>query len=306
MAHAGIAKGSARPDERVRNTSFLQAMLRRPELGALTGVVLITGFFLVTASPTMFSLAGVMNFMAPAAQLGIVAVGAALLMIGGEFDLSLGSMIAFAGLIFGTALVAWHLPLLVAILIAFAMAVAVGMVNAQIVIRTGLPSFIVTLAFLFILRGLTLVGLKWATGGSTQLRGVKEAVADSVLTPLFSGYAFKSAFAWAADQNWIDKFPSGAPKVAGMPVEVLWSIGLTLVATWVLLRTQFGNWIFAAGGDANAARNSGVPVTRVKTILFIVTASCATLVAIITVIDAGSTDARRGFQKEFEAWFKSG
>ena len=301
MVDADIANVPVRQDERVRNTSLIEALIRRPELGAIAGLVLITGFFIATASPTMFTLAGITNFMAPAAQLGIVAIGAALLMIGGEYDLSLGSMIAFAGLIFGASLVTWHMPLPVAILIAFVTAIAIGVINAQIVIRTGLPSFIVTLAFLFVLRGLTLVGLKLASGGATQLRGVKEAVEGNWLTPIFSGNAFGGVYAWLASQDIIDKFPSGAAKVAGVPVEILWSIALALTSTWVLLRTQFGNWIFAVGGDANAARNSGVPVNRVNTILFIATAACATLVAIITVLDAGSTDARRGFQKEFEA-----
>ena len=87
----------------------------------------------------------------------------------------------------------------------------------------------------------------------------------------------------------------------GIPVEILWFIGLTLVATFVLLRTPYGNWIFAAGGDRNAASNSGVPVRKIKISLFMFTACCAALVAIITVMDAGSTDARRGFMKEFEA-----
>lgn len=288
-------------DERLKKVSPLTALIRRPELGAIAGLALVTIFFITIANPTMFSLAGVMNFMVPAAQLGILAIGAALLMIGGEFDLSLGSMVAFAGLIFGTALVVWHVPLGVAILMTFAFAVAIGVVNAQIVLRTGLPSFIVTLAFLFILRGLTLVGLKWASGGATQLRGMKEAVGDSPLAAIFSGDTFEGLFTWAAAHDWIEKFPNGAPMVTGVPVEILWFIGIALVATWILLRTRFGNWIFAAGGDAKAARNSGVPVARVKTILFITTAACATLVAILTVLDAGSTDARRGFQKEFEA-----
>ncbi len=294
-------RGPALRDERVQRVSRLRLLLRRPELGALAGLILVTGFFLLVASPAMFTLAGVMNFMAPAAQLGILAVGAALLMIGGEFDLSLGSMVAFAGLVFGATLVAGHLPLSVAILVAFMVAVVVGTVNAQIVIRTGLPSFIVTLAFLFILRGLTLVGLKWVTGGATQLRGVREAVGGSALSPIFSGNAFQALFDWAARRGLIESFPSGAPKVSGVPVEILWFIALALAATWILLRTRFGNWIFASGGDPNAARNSGVPVYRVKTVLFIGTAACATLVAILTVLDAGSTDARRGFQKEFEA-----
>ena len=106
---------------------------------------------------------------------------------------------------------------------------------------------------------------------------------------------------WFAEQGITATFKSGAPKVTGVPVEILWFILITILATYVLLRTPAGNWIFAAGGDKNAASNSGVPVNRVKISLFMLTASCAALVAIITVMDAGSTDARRGFQKEFEA-----
>ncbi len=302
MSQPAAAKVQPLPgDERLKRASLVATLIRKPELGAVAGLILVTIFFLLVANPTMFTLAGVMNFMAPAAQLGILAIAAALLMIGGEFDLSLGSMIAFAGLIFAAALVVWQIPLVLALLLTFACAAAFGVVNAQIVLRTGLPSFIVTLAFLFILRGLTLVGLKWASGGATQLRGVKEAVHGSWLAPVFSGYAFGGLFNWAARNNLVATFPNGQPAVPGIPVEILWFFGLALLATYLLVRTRFGNWIFAAGGDANAARNSGVPVARVKTILFILTACAATLVAILTVLDAGSTDARRGFQKEFEA-----
>ena len=288
-------------DERIRQTSFVTRLMRRPELGALSGLVLIVIFFLIVASDTMFTLSGVITFMRPAAQLGILAIGAALLMIGGEFDLSVGSMVAFAGLVFGAALTVLHLPLSLAIPLTFVFAAAFGALNGFIVLKTGLPSFIVTLAFLFIFRGLTLVGLKWATGGSTQLRGVREAVADSPIAGLFSGEALQGLFRWLASLGLIDTFKSGTPKVTGIPVDILWFVAFALVATWILTKTQTGNWIFASGGDANAARNSGVPVQRVKTLLFVVTACCAALVAILTVMDTGSTDARRGFQKEFEA-----
>lgn len=288
-------------DERLKEVSLVAQLLKKPELGAIAGLIIITLFFVFTADASMFTLAGFMNFMSPAAQLGILAIGAALLMIGGEFDLSLGSMVAFAGLVFGACLMTFGLPLFPSLLITFLVAAAFGGLNGQIVIRTGLPSFIVTLAFLFILRGLSLVGLKMATGGSTQLRGVRKALEDSSLAGLFSGEAFGGFFYWLADMGLIDTFKSGKPKVDGVPVEVIWFVIIALVATYVLLRTPFGNWIFAAGGDPKAAMNSGVPVKRVKMILFMVTACCAALVAVITVIDSGSTDARRGFQKEFEA-----
>ena len=88
-------------DERLRNVSLITKAMRRPELGALAGLILVTIFFFSTADPSMFTLAGIMNVLTPAAQLGILAIAAALLMIGGEFDLSIGSMVAFAGLVFG-------------------------------------------------------------------------------------------------------------------------------------------------------------------------------------------------------------
>jgi simple sugar transport system permease protein len=288
-------------DERIKEEPFFSRVMKRPELGAIAGVILVTVFFLITADPAMFTLAGFMNFMSPAAQLGILAIGAALLMVGGEFDLSVGSMVAFTGLFFGACVVTFGLPLVIAIPATLIFAACVGAANGQIVLATGLPSFIVTLAFLFIFRGLSLVGLKWATDGSTQLRGVREATDNDWLTPIFSGDAFSGLFLKLAEMGMIDTFRNGTPKVTGVPVEIIWFLIIALLATYVLQKTPFGNWIFASGGDANAASNSGVPVKRVKLILFMVTASCAALVAIITVLDSGSTDARRGFQKEFEA-----
>lgn len=288
-------------DERVRSESTVSKLMKRPELGAIAGLVVVTVFFFLTADDSMFTLAGFMNFMQPAAQLGILAIGAALLMIGGEFDLSIGSMVALAGLVFGVSLVIFELPLILAIVFTLIFAIGAGALTGQIVLRSALPSFIVTLAFLFIFRGLSLVGLKVATEGATQLRGIRDVAEGQFLYSIFGGDAFTGFFVWLGEKGIIETFKNGAPKVEGIPVEVIWFVALALIATWVLLRTPVGNWIFASGGDATAASNSGVPVKKVKIGLFIVTALCATLVAIITTLDAGSTDARRGFQKEFEA-----
>ena len=84
-------------DERIKGESFFARLMKRPEPGAIAGVILVTIFFAVTADPAMFTLSGIMNFMTPAAQLGILAIGAAMLMIGGEFDLPIGSMVASPG-----------------------------------------------------------------------------------------------------------------------------------------------------------------------------------------------------------------
>lgn len=301
MQDANQTLQQSKVDERVRKASVVTQLMRRPELGAIAGLIVVLTFFLLTADKSMFTLAGFMTILAPASQLGILSIAAALLMIGGEFDLSIGSMVAFAGLIFGVLIVNFGQPLWLSIIATFVFAAIVGAANGQIVIRTRLPSFIVTLAGLFILRGLTLVGLKWATGGSTQLRGITEAIPPSLLKEMFSGVAFESLFSWLAANGFTAKFDNGVPEVTGIPISGVWFVVLALIATWTLLRTRMGNWIFASGGDPTAARNSGVPVDRVKTYLFVMTACAAALIAIITVLDAGSTDARRGFQKEFEA-----
>ena len=174
MASDAIASA----DERIKSESFLTKLMKRPELGAIGGVILVTLFFLITADEAMFTLSGIMNFMTPAAQLGILGIAAAMLMIGGEFDLSIGSMVAFAGMVFGVLSVNMGLPLILAIPLTLAFAAAIGAGNGLIVIRTGLPSFIVTLAGLFILRGASLV--VWA------IRDGREA-ADAILAQLDAG-----------------------------------------------------------------------------------------------------------------------
>ncbi len=197
-------------------------------------------------------------------------------MIGGEFDLSIGSMIGAAGMVLAIPISIYGWPLWAAMLLSVGAALLVGWLNGFIVNRTRLPSFIVTLAFLFILRGLT-IGFTRLITGRTQVSGIRAAVEDSWLYPLFAGDFF------------------------GLPASVYWWLALAIFASWLLLRTRFGNWIFGVGGDADAARNAGVPVERVRIMLFMGTALAATLFATIQVLDLGSADVLRGELKEFEA-----
>ena len=289
-------------DERLKRTPWHIKILRRPEAGAFAGTVVVTLFFVIYADSRMFTAPGIVSFLEPAAQLGILAIAAALLMIGGEFDLGLGSMIAFGGMMVGIPLVAWGWPLELSLLVALCAAIVIGITNASVVLRTGLPSFIVTLAFLFILRGLTLLGLRWATGGNTQLRGIRDALPEDYwMVELLTGNAFEGLFLKFAQWGWLPTFKSGVPKIEGLPVEIVWFVAIAAVATWVLLGTRFGNWIFAVGGDPVAARNMGVPIVRVKIILFSCTAIAGTLIGVMNALDFGSTDASRGTLKEFEA-----
>ena len=289
-------------DERLRPASRLTRLFRRPELVALSGTILVIAAFAVFAGDTgLFSSRGIVNVLQVSAELGILAAAVALLMIGGEFDLSIGSTIGFAGVVIGLGVTEFHLPVTLSVLIAFAFAVLIGYVNGLLLIRTRLPSFIVTLAFLFILRGLTLAMTRAITGRTQIPYIVADELKDSWIVQLFAGHAFRGLFRWLGEIGMIGLRPDGLPNIPGVPASVLWWIGITAVATWVLLNTRFGNCVFAVGGDPNAARNIGVPVARVKIILFIVTAFAATLFATIQVLSVGSADTLRGTQKEFEA-----
>ena len=293
----------ASSDERLRDVSFLSRQLNKPELGAISGAVLVFVLFGLTAGGTgMFAPDGILNWSTVSAQLGLIAIGACLLMIAGEFDLSIGSMIGFGGIMIAVPTVYWDWPVWLSIIFAFAGAMSIGFINGYIVVRTGLPSFIVSLAFLFILRGLT-IGLSQFFTNRTIIGGVRDIAEEQNdwMAPLFGGKAFQGFFQWLGDNGWIETFADGTPLVSGIPAVILWFLGLVIVCQWMLLKTRFGNWIFASGGDAVAARNVGVPASRVKIMLFMFTAFCATVYAACQVIEFGSAAADRGLLKEFEA-----
>ncbi len=292
-------------DERIREVSSLRKALVRPELGSICGAVLVfVFFFLIARDSGMFSPEGILNWSVVSAQFAIIAVGACLLMIAGEFDLSVGSMIGFSGIIIALFSVTLGYPMWLAIIIAFVVALGIGWLNGYLVIRTGLPSFIVTLAFLYILRGLTIfIAIK--TTNKTIIGGVRDAAEGDWLAAVFGGKIFKGLFVWLGDQGIISTFVAGnragEPVVDGIPMLIVWAIGLVIFGHILLTRTRFGNWIFAAGGDAQAARYTGVPVNRVKILMFMFTAFCATVFATCQVIEFGSAAADRGLLKEFEA-----
>ena len=237
-------------------------------------------------------------------QFIIIAVGACLLMIAGEFDLSVGSMIGFAGIVIAVTSVVWGWPVWLSILIAFVVSMSIGALIGYITVKTNLPSFIVSLAFLYILRGMTIF-IAIISTKKTIIGGVTEVAENDWLAPVFGGKIFTGVFDWLAEQGIIQTFVAGTkagqPVVSGIPMMMVWAIGLVIFAHFLLTKTRFGNWIYASGGDAQAARHIGVPVNRVKILMFVFTAFCATVFATTQVIEFGSASADRGILKEFEA-----
>ncbi len=299
------AQPTAQTDERIKEISAFRNAMIRPELGGIVGTVAVFTFFLLFAFDSgMFTSQGVLNWSIVSAQFMIIAVGACLLMIAGEFDLSVGSMIGFAGMMIAIFAVTYGWPIWFAIIVTFVLCTAIGALNGWIVVRTGLPSFIVTLAFLFILRGFTIF-LPQVIERKTIIGGIKDAAEGDWLAPIFGGKILQGLFSWLGDAGIIATFErgtnAGKPVVDGIPMLIVWAVVLIIFGHVLLTKTKFGNWIFAAGGDAEAARNSGVPVNRVKILMFMFTAFCATVFAVCQVMEFGSAGADRGLLKEFEA-----
>jgi simple sugar transport system permease protein len=245
-------------------------------LGALLAAVVV-GVFFWTQNGLFFQLSGIANWTDVASTIGIPAVMVALLMIGGEFDLSAGVMTGSAGLFMGILATEVGMNVWLAIVLTLLVAGAIGFLNGYLVIRTGLPSFIVTLATFFCLQGANLGVTKLITG-TVSVGGIDTAAGYSSANAIFGG-SFWQPYDFR--------------------ITVLWWLAITALATWVLTRTTIGNWIFGVGGGANAARNVGVPVKQVKIGLFTATSVVCALTGIMIALRLASTQAGQGVGDEF-------
>ncbi len=270
---------NAASDERLVRVGVLARLLARPDIGALLGAIAVFFAFAYFARGVNWigDLSNASVWSDQAAQYGIVAVPVALLMIGGEFDLSAGVMIGSSGLLLGYLGTHAHMNIWPAMAVVLLFGLAVGFLNGVTVIKTKLPSFIVTLATFFVLQGVN-AALTLKLTGLTAIEDI-----DTV-----PGY--ESAQRWLSSTVW---------SPYDFKVKVLWWIGLTVVGAWVLARTRFGNWIYSAGGDPVAARNIGVPVVRTKIILFMMTSGVAALMGIIEALELRSMQAKEGIGLEF-------
>jgi len=264
-------------DERVATVGLLRRLLIRPELGAVVGAIVVFAFF-ASQSEVFRSPAGIANWLDPAATLGIMAVAIALLMIGGEFDLSAGVLTGTTGLILVTLATRFELNVWLAMSVGLVVALAVGFLNGLIVTRTNLPSFIVTLGTFLMLQGVNL-GVTKALTGTVQVSGLRRAEGYESARTLFAGTI----------------------QIGGTSfrVAILWWLLATALATWVLMRSRVGNWIFAVGGNEQAARAVGVPAARTKIALFMTTAVAAWLVGSIMALRYTSVQANIGIGQEF-------
>jgi simple sugar transport system permease protein len=264
-------------DERVARRSMLSRVLTRPEVGALIGAIVIYLVFFSVAPPFR-DLGSLSSVLYLSSTFGIPAVAVALLMIGGEFDLSAGVAVVSSALVASMFSYQFTANMWIGVLVSLVVALVIGFVNGYLVVKTGIPSFLVTLGTFFMLRGLNLAITKQVTGnvGTNDVSNID---------------GFNSA-----QKVFASSFTVGGVSIR---ITLLWWILFVAVGTWVLLRTQVGNWIFAVGGSAPSSRAVGVPVNRVKIGLFMTVGFLAWFTGMHTLFQNNTVQSGIGIGNEF-------
>jgi len=254
------------------NMSF-GSLMRRPETGSFLGLAAVFIFFTIFGGENFASLTGSASWLNVAASLGIVALPMGLLMIAGELDLSIGSLIPAGSLTIAIISGHYQASILLGIAAALALGAIVGFINGLIVVRTAVPSFIVTLGTMFAVAGLTL-GLTVILTGTTSV-------------------AIKAG----PEAKWLlGHFISGAFQVI-----IFWWLAAAIIFGFILHFTHYGNWIFAMGGDKVSARNAGIPTERMTILLFMASGVSATFVGLCQAILYNSAQVSAGQSYIFNA-----
>jgi simple sugar transport system permease protein len=252
-------------------------LLARPEIGALVAAIVIFIFFLV-AAPAFRTPASFFTVLYQSSTIGIVAVAVGMLMIGGEFDLSAGVVVTTAGLFNAMFCYQLGINLWVGAILSLVLCLAIGFLNGYLVMRTGIPSFLITLGTFFVLQGANL--------------GVTKLVTGSVSSPNINQMAGYDSLSWIFAHEW----QIGSVTLS---ITVIWWILFAALSAYLLQRTKIGNWIYSVGGNADSARAVGVPVTRVKVGLFMTVAFLGWFTGMHYLYNFNTLQAGNGVGNEF-------
>ncbi|MCT9075773.1 ABC transporter permease [Streptomyces fulvoviolaceus] len=270
------APGPKETDGRTAERPLALRLLARPEIGVFLGAVAVWVFFLISAPPVRDG-SSMANILYQSSTIGIMALPVALLMIGGEFDLSAGVAVITSALT--AAMLSYQLTanVWVGVVAALLVSLGVGFFNGWLVVKTGLPSFLVTLGTFLILQGVNLAVTKLVTGN----------VATDDISDM-DGFE-------QASKLFASSFTIGGVNVK---ITVVWWLVFAALATWVLLRTKYGNWIFAVGGNKDSARAVGVPVTFTKISLFMLVGFGAWFVGMHQLFSFNTVQSGEGVGQE--------
>ncbi len=225
------------------------------------------------------------------AELGIVALGVGLLMMAGQYDISVGSVLAVSSLV-GLVTINAGVPVPIAVLLTLGTTVTIGLVHGILIVRLSLPSFILTIGGLLLWRGVALVIANAAIVPLKESGGLGSGQGTGAIPNLAEDAPFLNVFSFRVDIPFTNHIAD---------VSILWFLGLVLVLTLISQRTRIGNWIYAIGGNEPAARQMGAPVNFIKICLFGTSAGLAGLAGIVQLARFGSGDPTRGERVELFA-----
>ncbi len=231
-------------------------LARRPEAGSLVGLVLVYAFFAIMGGAVFIGAPGWSSWLNIAAEVGIVALPVGLLMIAGELDISVGSVIPASQMTAAIVSGYFGLPILLGIAAGLGVGLMVGYVNGLLVTRTSIPSLIITIGTMFGVMGFTL-GFAVLIAGSTSVFLVPDPVTKLILGTFIGGM---------------------------FNVSIFWWIAFAAVIFFVLHYAPIGNWIFALGGDRDSARNAGIPTAALTIRLYMLSGFAAAFVGILQLM----------------------
>ncbi len=244
----------------------LGALIRRPEAGSFVGLIVVYVFFAVLGGAVFMGAPGWSSWLNIAAEVGIVALPVGLLMIAGELDISVGSVIPASQMTAAILSSHYDAPTAVAIAGGLGVGLIVGYVNGFLVTRTSIPSLIITIGTMFAVMGLTL-GFAVLIAGSTSVSLVADPVSKALLGTFIGGMFNVSMFWWA---------------------------GFAVIVFFLLHVSPVGNWIFALGGDRESARNAGIPTRQLTVALYMLSGFAAAFVGILQVMTYTSAQVATG------------
>ena len=252
--------------------SVVQRILSRPEFGPFVLLVVMV-FVFWQINPAFLSTRNIGNMLAFTVELGLIALAMTLLMTSGEFDLSVGSLFGFCPVLMWTLYNTGVTSIEVGFVLALGTAAAIGLCSGLFVTRLRIPSFLVTLGMLLVVRGSALV----VTSGFPQR-------------------------IWDSADLLLAEVLVGDFKVGGLRVyrSLCWFVAAALLFGYLLTQTKMGNWLQAAGGNADAARARGVAVDRTKVKLFVLSAVMAGFAGIISSIRTAAANPNSGTGYELE------
>jgi simple sugar transport system permease protein len=256
----------------VKRQSQLRRLIAAPEFGPFVLLVVELAVF-YAINPEFLSILNISNTLTFTVELGLIALAMTLLMTAGEFDLSVGSLFGFAPVLMWTLYNAGLTSLDIGFLISLLVAALIGFINGLFVTRLKIPSFLVTLGMLLVVRGTAL----FITNGFPQRT-------------------------WTAEGQWLGKLLAGEFYVGSFRVyaSLFWFIAAAVVLGYLLTETKYGNWIQATGGNPGAARARGVNVNAVKVWLFVLSAVMSAFAGVISSIRTSAANPNSGMGYELE------